>query len=29
MKEADKKVEMGKEAIRKLLEDAYGITPEE
>lgn len=28
MKEADKKVEMGKEAIRKLLEDAYGITPE-
>ena len=28
MKEADKKVEMGKEAIRNLLEDAYGITPE-
>lgn len=27
MKEAGKKVEMGKEAIRKLLEDAYGITP--
>lgn len=29
MKEAGKKVEMGKEAIRKLLEDAYGIIPEE
>lgn len=29
MKEAGKKVEMGKEAIRKLLEDAYGITPPE
>ena len=27
MKEAGKKVEMGKEVIRKLLEDAYGITP--
>ena len=29
MKEAGKKVEMGKEAIRNLLEDAYGIIPEE
>lgn len=28
IKKADNEVEVGKEAIRKLLEDAYGTTPE-